>query len=237
VIGTRHILGKRAKDDGEKPFWISFADLMSALMVLFLLVMSVALLAVTKTVTEAEVKKIEREQEIEKLLDDIEDVTQQTPGVTLYRDDRSINLGPIATFEDRSSALDISQASELRKFVGRLLPKMHSESAKRWLQNIQVVGYTSLTGDYLYNLNLSLERSQRLVCVLLADVKADETTFTTSDLVFIRDLFLVSGYAFNSAKATDADSRRIELRLNFYGIDEVRTASIVPAGHFGQCRI
>ena len=48
MIGARITLRKAAANEGEKPFWISFADLMTALMVLFLLVMSVALLAVTK---------------------------------------------------------------------------------------------------------------------------------------------------------------------------------------------
>ena len=52
MLGTRITIGKKLKDEAEKPFWISFADLMTALMVMFLLVMSVALLAVTKTVSE-----------------------------------------------------------------------------------------------------------------------------------------------------------------------------------------
>lgn len=38
----RVTMGHRGREEGEKPFWISFADLMTALMVLFLLVMSVA---------------------------------------------------------------------------------------------------------------------------------------------------------------------------------------------------
>ena len=41
MLGSRAGLRKRAKDEAEKPFWISFADLMTALMVLFLVVMAV----------------------------------------------------------------------------------------------------------------------------------------------------------------------------------------------------
>ena len=37
---------KRAKEEAEKPFWISFSDLMTALMVLFLVAMAVALMVV-----------------------------------------------------------------------------------------------------------------------------------------------------------------------------------------------
>jgi hypothetical protein len=40
------------REDAEKPFWISFSDLMTALMVLFLVAMAVGLLAVTKGVSD-----------------------------------------------------------------------------------------------------------------------------------------------------------------------------------------
>ena len=51
MFGARVIVKRSGRDEAEKPFWISFADLMTALMVLFLVVMGVALLAVTKNVT------------------------------------------------------------------------------------------------------------------------------------------------------------------------------------------
>ena len=36
MIGTRIVLKRGGKDEPEKPFWISFSDLMTALMVLVL---------------------------------------------------------------------------------------------------------------------------------------------------------------------------------------------------------
>ena len=42
MIGNRYAKKHRSKDEGEKPFWISFADLMTALMTLFLVVMAVS---------------------------------------------------------------------------------------------------------------------------------------------------------------------------------------------------
>jgi flagellar motor protein MotB len=43
MLGNRYSKKPRSKDEGEKPFWISFADLMTALMTLFLVVMAVSL--------------------------------------------------------------------------------------------------------------------------------------------------------------------------------------------------
>ena len=61
--------GKRSRGEAEKPFWISFSDLMTALMVLFLVALTVALLAITHEVSESERKKLERDREIASLLD------------------------------------------------------------------------------------------------------------------------------------------------------------------------
>lgn len=56
------VLKRSTKPEGESPFWISFSDLMTALMTLFLVVMAVTLIAVTKTVTAEEQKKKIEEQ-------------------------------------------------------------------------------------------------------------------------------------------------------------------------------
>ena len=57
MIGIKASRRRGGKEEAEKPFWISFSDLMTALMVLFLVAMSVALIAVayserTKDITE-----------------------------------------------------------------------------------------------------------------------------------------------------------------------------------------
>lgn len=68
MIGLKLPARKRARDEAEKPFWISFADLMTALMVLFLVAVTVALFAVTQKPDELAQKQAEREREIQKLL-------------------------------------------------------------------------------------------------------------------------------------------------------------------------
>src|SRR5271156_3711701 len=98
MLGTPFIVKRGAKGEAEKPFWISYADLMTALMVLFLVVMSVALLAVTKTVNEIERQKIERDQDIAKLLDAVGSAAARYPGVTVDRDQNIINFGDQAYF-------------------------------------------------------------------------------------------------------------------------------------------
>jgi outer membrane protein OmpA-like peptidoglycan-associated protein len=243
MIGSPIIIKRGAKDEAEKPFWISYADLMTALMVLFLVVMSVALLAVTKTVSEIEREKAQREQDISKLLDEVEHATDRYPGVKIDRNRDVIDFGDKARFDKGSYALNPDQARLLRAFVPEVLAIARNDLGQRWLKQIVVEGFASPEGDYLFNLNLSLQRSQRVLCVLFAAPYDDEHAMSPDELQQIRDLFLVGGYSFNASKydATTAsyeESRRVELRLEFLGIGEKRPqAPDVPPGNFGKCAL
>ena len=109
---------------------------------------------------------------------------------------------------------------------------------KKWFKQIVVEGFTDRQGNYLSNLNLSLDRSQRVLCALLAPFPGIPTILSDKELQQVRDLFFVGGYSFNDSKTTAAESRRIELRLEFFVVDEVRTeVEEMPSGNFGDCKI
>jgi len=238
MLSKMIISGKRNKEEGEKPFWISYADLMSALMIMFLLVMSVALLSITNEISEAERKEVERAQEIDRILGKIEEAARQYPGISIDKNRKVIDFGDRARFETGSSRLSNDQAQYLSTFVSEILSITRGELGKKWLKRIVVEGFADQRGNYLLNLNLSLQRAQRVLCVLLAPSPAQEHTLSPDELEQIRELFLVGGYSFNSAKASMEESRRIELRLEFLGLDEARPkADEIPRGDFGACRI
>ena len=94
------------------------------------------------------------------------------------------------------------------------MPVWRTPSCQNWLKRLVVEGYASPEGSYLYNLNLSLERSQRFLCVLL-DASARDA-LSRADRQAVRELFLVGGASFNAAILSQPEkSRRIELRLEF----------------------
>ncbi len=238
MIGTRIVLKRGGRDEPEKPFWISFSDLMTALMVLFLVAMSVALLAVTKTITETERAHAERDKEIEELLDQIQKAAQEFEGVSVEKEARTIVFGDKARFDTARHQLTDDKAAQLRRFVPTVLEIARNSLGQKWLKRIVVEGFTDQRGSYLYNLNLSLQRSQRVLCALLGPIGPDEVPMTSDELEQIRELFLVGGYSFNSAKSTLEESRRIEFRLEFYTVDEkpVEKGNI-PRGNFGTCAL
>ena len=150
----------------------------------------------------------------------------------------TIDFGPQAYFEFRKYSLSTNTAVDVRAFVRKLLNIARQPLGKKWLKRVVIEGYTDTTGTYLYNLNLSLNRSHKVLCVLLERPKSDPNSLTEGEQEEVRKLFLVGGYSFNSAKETYEESRRVELRLEFLGLDEERQRPVVyREGNRGKCQL
>jgi outer membrane protein OmpA-like peptidoglycan-associated protein len=302
MFGQRVALKRGSRDEAEKPFWISFADLMTAMMVLFLVALSVALMQAQKETAKAktekeraeriqielakakeELERRERERdtrrerrtaEVKAFLDEVEKVVRRHEGVVLDRERHVINFGPRAQFDSGKHDLKLDQANALRRLVPELLVSIQSEMEQgpNWLKRVVVEGFTDDTGDYLLNLNLSLQRSQQVLCVLLAKEWPLIPTFTPktapitlattwgtpvaaptppapvsrfgklepigeADERLIRALFFVGGYSSNSQRASRDESRRIELRIEFFQLDEVKLPPPQVRGEVGRCAL
>jgi len=207
------------RSEGEKPFWISFADLMTALMVLLLVALTVALLAITHEISSGEQQKAERQEAIDRFLKEVATATEDFPGVRIRG--QVIDFGERARFDTNSHRLNDGQARLLRDFVPKVLDLARRPEGERWLKRIVVEGFADQRGAYLYNLNLSLQRSERVLCTLLA-APAGGNALAEPDKRMVKDLFLVSGSSFNALKASAEESRRIELRLEFRDLNESR---------------
>lgn len=230
LTGIRTSMRKRGREEGEKPFWISFSDLMAALMVLFLVAMSVALLAVTKKISEEEREDKARVEAISSLMNEIREIVskQEFEGVRVIGN--TIDFGPRGRFErEGQNTLSPPQREVLLQFTPKLLDRLRaSDAGKYWFKRAVVEGYASQTGKYLFNLNLSLERSQRVICELLRDPPTGNTPLSYEDRKLVATKFLVGGASFNSLLATAEDSRRIEFKLEFKTRQERRDEAQMP---------
>lgn len=227
MIGIKASRRKVGKEEAEKPFWISFSDLMTALMVLFLVAMAVALIAVTHGLATINKDKEERDKTIKSCIADVDMLTKQAEfkGVSVHGN--SIDFGTLVLFgNDRHTFESPSHEHFVRKFVPRVLDLARTEKCDKWLKRVVVEGFASQIGDYLYNLNLSYLRSQRVLCVLLDSKAAD--AIASADRKLVQTLFLVGGSSFNTAAGEASQMRRVELKLEFrdLGTDKEKHASI-----------
>jgi flagellar motor protein MotB len=220
MIGIQRSHRKSGRDEAEKPFWISFSDLMTALMVLFLVAMTVALLAITHEISEADKKKVKREEEITSLLNKIIEATKDYPGVVVRG--HSVDFGDQARFATASHRLTNEQSAMLRSFVPKILDVVRDPLGQKWLKRVVVEGFADQRGTYIRNLNLSIQRSERVLCALMATGPDIINPLSAEDRLMVRDIFLVGGSSFNSLKESLDESRRIELKLEFLDIGEQR---------------
>jgi outer membrane protein OmpA-like peptidoglycan-associated protein len=227
MIGIKATRRKAGKEEAEKPFWISFSDLMTALMVLFLVAMAVALIAVTHGLATINKDKEERDKSIQSCIAEVDELTKQAEFNGVSVRGNSIDFGTLVLFgNDKHTFESPSHEQFVKRFVPRVLDLARSEKCDKWLKRVVVEGFASQTGDYLYNLNLSYLRSQRVLCALL-DSKAPDS-IAPKDRKLIQTLFLVGGSSFNTVAGEASQMRRVELKLEFreLGSDKERPADI-----------
>jgi outer membrane protein OmpA-like peptidoglycan-associated protein len=243
---ARVVIQRRIKDSGEKPFWISFADLMTASMTVFLVVMAVSIVAMKEEVDKinnATALTRGRQTEIEQFAGQLKAASENVrPAVKvdIIKDTVRVDLGSAVSFVSGSADISAGGAKFLHDYFPRVLEAASSDLGKKWLKRVVVEGFTDSDGTYLFNLDLSLQRSRRVVCAMYAPPVEGDRVLTRDELKQIRDLFLVGGYSFNSMQASKAKSRRVELKLEFWQLGEKEQLQKQPRPDlsekaFGHC--
>jgi hypothetical protein len=216
MLGIKSASSKRPQEDAEKPFWISYSDLMTALMVLFLVAVSVALFSITQKVISGPDK---HGKMVEACMAEVSEMTlREFPGIEVQG--HAISFGTLALFKTNKHKLDSTAEKTLRSYVPRVLELARTDKCGTVFKRVIVEGFASQSGTYIHNLNLSLQRAERVLCVLLDPAAKDALTET--DRRDVRNLFLVGGSSFNALKVGDAESQRIELKLEFLAYGENR---------------
>jgi outer membrane protein OmpA-like peptidoglycan-associated protein len=239
MFAARASASQRPKTEGEKPFWISYADLMTALMILFLVVMVASLVMMTKRIAEIEQGEKARAADIAKLCERLQiKAAKLNRKIVVDCRDNRINFGEAGRFGHNDYKLGPDGQQALRQVVPMVIEAAASDEGKKWFKQILIEGFTDTDGSYLYNLHLSLQRSEWVMCSLLDDRFSAATGLTADQKQQVRELFLAGGVSFNNAKDSKEASRRVELRLQFYGLKDPAAAArptVFAAGGPEKC--
>jgi hypothetical protein len=211
---------QRRSDEAEKPFWISYADLMTAMMVLFLVVMVASLSSVTQRIQQAEAGEKSRGHDIARLCEKLE-LQAKNLNKTIHVDchDNRISFGEAGRFEHNRFSLTPEGQQALQDVVPLVLDAANSDEGKKWFKQIVIEGLLTRTVR-ISTTCISLQRSEWVMCSLLDSRSALQQRITADQQIQIRKLFLAGGVSFNNAKESKEASRRVELRMQFFGLKD-----------------
>ncbi len=163
---ARGLSQDRSKSEAERPFWISYADLMTAMMMLFLVVMAITIIAISRKLDEEVTGEEARAKDILDICSQIQKGIGTKSGINVNCKDNRIDFGEAGRFDYKDYHLRPEAGTKLASLVPVVLAAADSPHGRKWLKQVVIEGYTDTNGPYLYNLDLSLKRS------LLDDVHA-----------------------------------------------------------------
>lgn len=227
----------QTRDEGERPFWISYADLMTTLMVLFLVIMVASLSQVSSkrkstieqihkrptsivytTVTaEAEGRENEISAFCEKLSEQTATVNNN---ISVDCSRNRISLGEGGQYKIGEYVLSKEGEQAIYDLLPVVLSTATSQEGKKWLKQVVIEGFTDTDGSYLYNLKLSLRRSEWVMCKILSNTNTNALDLDSSQRKQIKQLIVAGGVSFNNTQYSRETSGKVELQLHFYDLDE-----------------
>jgi len=247
MFAIRTINRAKEKDAAEGPFWISLSDMMISTMMIFLIMAVVTIVVMQRHMEmlgDDGRKAYERQVDIERFAEELKKNSEGVsprPKISTIKDTIRIDLGESVNFVSGSSKISDDGKAFLIKYMPKLLEVSKGELGQKWLKRIVVEGFTDNDGSYLFNLDLSLERSRQVVCSMFEPINdKGERAMGKDDLNLAKDLFLVGGYSFNSMQSSKARSRRVELKLEFWEVGEKDNAEHMEKTKlsdkdFGKC--
>jgi outer membrane protein OmpA-like peptidoglycan-associated protein len=206
----------RRKTEGERPFWISYADLMTAMMTLCLVAMAVTVLAMSQELRRELSAEDTRAQQILGICNQVKEGIAGRPGIHVDCRENRIDFGEAGRFGYGDYRLGPEVQSDLATLVPVILQASDSVDGRKWLKQVVIEGFTDTRGPYLFNLYLSLKRSYWMMCMLVDPKRNEPLGLSEEQIQQVRELFLAGGVSFNDAKQSDDASRRVELRLQFF---------------------
>ncbi len=225
---------KHRTEDGETNYWLSYSDMMAALLLIFVLVISFTMLQAkgqleTQKSKYEELHQLALEQKeqldhvlgirrdlIKALSDEFSDSSLK---IAIDQETGSITFDSNILFDRNRSNLKPSGEAFLREFLPKYFDVLFKEEFKDRIGEIIIEGHTDTDGDYFFNLELSQKRSLTVSNFCLRSGNG----FLSDDIINdLRRIVTANGRSFSNPiyiegdpeKGVDMDaSRRVEFKF------------------------
>lgn len=160
---------KLFKPDGEENhFWPSFTDLLTTILLCFILIF-IAMMIIKSLQIEEMKKTIDQIMGVrEKLVGELkEEFDDSETGIEVDEETGSIIFDTEILFEYDDAELKEDSFTFLDEFVPRYLDILLQEGYEDYVAEIIIEGHTDRDGDYLYNLELAQDRAYSVAAYIL----------------------------------------------------------------------
>jgi len=195
-------------------YWMSYSDMMAALLLVFILLLSLVMMDYRTALAE-------KEHEIEQILDVRGQIVLElvkafnTTSLTLEVDPQTgaIRFPGGVLFDTDSDSVSPQGREFLNEFVPRYVEVLLAPHFRDYISEIIIEGHTDTRGGYIYNLDLSQRRAYAVARYILGE---DFPDMTYRDL--IKKYITANGRSFSNPiyvdGKTNADkSRRVEFKF------------------------
>jgi outer membrane protein OmpA-like peptidoglycan-associated protein len=221
--------------------WVPLADLMTVLMIIFLF-LTISYIAINKKKQKEKDSLIENYEKTRiELLKELnvqfnEDFKSSKWNAVLDTNNLSIRfVDESILFDYNKSDLKPAFKAILNDFLPRYLKIVMQEKYKGKIGEIRIEGHTSEEGGYIYNLNLSQERTRNVMEYLLNlkhvnDMPLEQRKLltyilTANGLSFGKTLDNNGDYCFKTKKISNPEKcRRVEFRIVTTSDDVIKQA-------------
>ncbi len=206
--------------------WISLSDMMTGLMLIFLLI---SILTISHVVKAEELRKAklvdfdnaksEIYNDLKKILNDKEDKwgVEVSPDLSIKFDN------PNVTFDHLSSDISPEFQSILDEFIPLYIDIINNPKYKEKIKEVRIEGHTGTWSDYMFTVQLSQARADAVLSYILSsekfhnlDVKEQERLkflLSANGMGNGRMIDSEGEYIYVSNKESDIKSRRVEFRI------------------------
>ena len=215
----------------ETSYWLSYSDMMAALLLVFVLIISFTMMNAKRMYEkkEAELREqqkvmLEQQAKLDKLVgvrsQVVEALESEFSGsdmnMQIDANTGAITLNSSILFDVNEYELKESGQEFLKEFMPRYLSVLLKPQFKSYISEIIIEGHTDTDGTYLYNLELSQERALSVASFCLED---DNSVLAKDELEVRRPMLTANGRSYsdpiqNADGQIDYDaSRRVEFKF------------------------
>lgn len=222
----------------ETSYWLSYSDMMAALLLMFVLIISLTIMQAKRRYEEKEKELAENQKRIEEQQKQIRNQQEQLDKIIGVRGDLiaalrdefdgsdlkvsvdsqtgAITFDSHVLFDSAEYKIKSSGADFLDAFLPRYFHVLMDEGFREYISEIIIEGHTDSNSSYMYNLELS---QQRALSVAKYCLDEETSTLSQAEIEELKKILTANGRSFSNPILDEngnedmAASRRVEFKF------------------------